>query len=171
MFCLGAVDGQDASVGQPYFNAAGVHIEVASKHIHHHIFFERIAEALDVSSSAIVGDFSSARPITTVGDFMGLLIEWHKAGILTLQGERMGGNLSPIGLALQPNPMLAQLLSLNRLVPDTGVKRVSWNNLFALPRNKAILFELLSWEMYYHRTQQLQEELAASEPGSHEYSY
>ena len=81
----------------------------------------------------------------------------------------MGGNLSPIGLALQPNPMLAQLLSLNRLVTDTGVKRVSWNNLFALPRNKAILFELLSWEMYYHRTQQLQEELAASEPGSHEY--
>ena len=49
---------------------------------------ERIAEALHVNSSAISGSHSECIQLETVGDLMGLLMVWHKSGILTMEGTR-----------------------------------------------------------------------------------
>ena len=74
---------------------------------------ERIAEALRVNSGALSDSYSDIIHMETKGDLMGLLMLWHKSGILSIEGERGEENLLDAAtVRFQPNTVFGTYLAL-----------------------------------------------------------
>ena len=80
---------------------------------------------------------------------MGLLMSWHKAGILTIQGIRDEEHTIQMETAhLVPNPVMDQYLA---LIWTDGKKEkaVNWNSFHLDLCGYALLRDLLNWERFY----------------------
>lgn len=110
---------------------------------------ERIAEVLQVNASAITGFNSSDIRFETVGDLMGLLLSWHKAGILTIQGKRdENGTIQMETAHLVPSPVLGHYVTL--LVKNgKKEKAIDWDSFHLEMPGYALLRDLLKWERFY----------------------
>lgn len=111
---------------------------------------ERIAEALRVNSSALSTSSSDIIHMETKGDLMGLLMLWHKSGILSIEGERGEDNLLDAAtVRLQPNTVFGTYLALSC---DQAKKEevIHLDNLNVVLQDKSILQNLLRWESLYN---------------------
>lgn len=111
---------------------------------------ERIAEALRVNSSALSTSSSDIIHMETKGDLMGLLMLWHKSGILSIEGERGEDNLLDAATVhLQPNTVFGTYLALSC---DQAKKEevIHLDNLNVVLQDKSILQNLLRWESLYN---------------------
>ena len=110
---------------------------------------EKVARALHVNSSALRGFHSGIVRLDTVGNLVGLLMEWHKSGIMCIEGERDENQmLRPDSVRFVPNPVLGEYFmfaSLNEKEKTTQLGSLRG----ALPDN--ILSELLRWEGLYYK--------------------
>ena len=132
---------------------------------------ERIAEALQVSVNAIIGSAYSSRPITTVGDMMGLLIDWHKMGVMTIQGTRdNAGRLESKTMRLVPSPAFEQFLHIGIVKHNEKGMLLSWDGMVMLPRNPDAMYVLLEWEQSYHKVEMCLRTLESAEVGSEAYN-
>lgn len=133
---------------------------------------ERIAEALQVSVNAIIGSAYSSRPITTVGDMMGLLIDWHKTGVMMIQGTRDShGRLDAKTMRLVPSPAFEQFLYIGTVKSNEKGTLLSWDGLAMVPRNVDAMYVLLEWEQVYHRVEMCLKTLESAEAGSEAYNH
>ena len=74
---------------------------------------ERLAAALNVSAGALSGTYQEMSQLKTKGDLMGLLITWHKAGILRIEGTRSDGkHLDMDSVHLVLHPLLQKYMTL-----------------------------------------------------------
>ena len=111
---------------------------------------ERIAEALRVNSGALSSSNSDIIHMETKGDLMGLLMLWHKSGILSIEGERGKDNLLDAAtVRLQPNRVFRTYLALSC---DQAKKEevIQLDNLSVVLQDKSILQNLLRWESLYN---------------------
>ena len=111
---------------------------------------ERIAEALRVNSNALSTSYSDIIHMETKGDLMGLLMLWHKSGILSIKGERGEDNLLDAAtVRLQPNTVFGTYLALSC---DQAKKEevIQLDNLSVVLQDKSILQNLLRWESLYN---------------------
>lgn len=111
---------------------------------------ERIAEALRVNSGALSDSHSDIIHMETKGDLMGLLMLWHKSGILSIEGERGEENLLDAATVhLQPNTVFGTYLALSC---DQAKKEevIRLDNLSVVLQDKSILQNLLCWESLYN---------------------
>lgn len=111
---------------------------------------ERIAEALRVSSGALSDSRSDIIHMETKGDLMGLLMLWHKSGILSIEGERGEDNLLDAAtVRFQPNTVFGTYLA---LCCDQAKKEevIQLDNLSVVLQDKSILQNLLRWESLYN---------------------
>lgn len=122
---------------------------------------ERIAEALHVNSGAISESGAEIIQLKTVGDLMGLLMNWHKSGIMRIEGKR-GANklLEGSSVHLVPSPALRSCLA----VPAEG-KKEETIRLDSLRLNlpDEIFTDLLRWESIYCGYHQMKEKYGDSE--------
>lgn len=116
---------------------------------------EKIAEALGVNSGAISGSQMNIH-LETEGDLMGLLMNWHKSGILTVQGERgEKGMISAASARFVLAPVFGEYFKLI----DNNTKKeeaVPMESLSIKILNDSILNDFLRWEMLYVRQQDLE---------------
>lgn len=111
---------------------------------------ERLAEALHISSGALSSSHYDIVHTETKGDLMGLLMLWHKSGILRIEGERGEDNLLDAAtVRLRPNSIFQSYLA---LACDQSKKEevIQPDNLFVLLRDDDILRNLLRWESLYN---------------------
>lgn len=111
---------------------------------------ERIAEALRVNSSALSDSHYDIIHMETKGDLMGLLMLWHKSGILSIEGERGEDNLLDAAtVRLQPNAAFQTYMALSC---DQAKKEevIQLDNLSVVLQDKSILQNLLRWESLYN---------------------
>ena len=109
---------------------------------------ERIAEALQVNSGAISGSHSEIIRLETVGDLMGLLMVWHKSGILQIEGERGEDKiLKPDTVHLVPNPVLGNYFAF--FSQDKKEEAIQMDSL-KLKLSDQMLSNLLRWEYLYN---------------------
>lgn len=111
---------------------------------------ERLAEALHISSGALSSSHCDTVHTETKGDLMGLLMLWHKSGILRIEGERGKDNLLDAAtVRLRPNSIFQSYLA---LACDQSKKEevIQPDNLFVLLRDDDILRNLLRWESLYN---------------------
>jgi len=131
---------------------------------------EKIAEALQVNAAAITGTSFSARPITTVGDLMGLLLTWLKAGIVAITGTRQPDHrLDPATIELIPSPVFSQLFEIHSPKLPPKIRFIPWNGLAIDITNVSILMALQHWEVSCYHIQKCTDSLNAFEPGSPDY--
>lgn len=110
---------------------------------------EKIADALCISASAISGSYSEVTKLETVGNLMGLLIMWHKSGILTLQGERGENNKIIASTAhLVPNPALQNYFSI--MLQGENKEAIPMDALIIKLRFNSVLDDLIRWENLYN---------------------
>ena len=121
---------------------------------------ERIAEALHVNRGAISESQSEMTHLETVGDLMGLLMGWHKSGIMRMEGERGARKmLDRNSVRLVPNPALS-----NCLLPVQGKKEEAIRlDSLRLQLPDDICTDLLRWESLYCGYQQMKEKYGDSE--------
>ena len=121
---------------------------------------ERIAEALHVNRGAISESQSEMTHLETVGDLMGLLMGWHKSGIMRMEGERGARKmLDRNSVRLVPNPALS-----NCLLPVQGKKEEAIRlDSLRLQLPDDICTDLLRWERLYCGYQQMKEKYGDSE--------
>lgn len=107
---------------------------------------DKIAKALRINSCAISGSNSQITHLDTIGDMMGLLILWHKSGILRIDGDRDEDNhLIPESVHLVPSPVLKKHLT---LISDKKEEAIPLDSLtLELPDDAYI--NLLRWEGAY----------------------
>ena len=80
---------------------------------------------------------------------MGLLMSWHKAGILTIQGVRDAEHTIQMETAqLIPNPVLEHYVAA-KCKDGKKEKAVAWNSLHLDLLGYAMLRDLLNWERFY----------------------
>ena len=111
---------------------------------------ERIAEALRVSSGALSSSNSDIIHMETKGDLMGLLMLWHKSGILRIEGQRGEDNLLEADTVyLQPSPIFQSYLI---LFGDQAKKEeaIQLDCLRLVLQDTAMLQQLLRWESLYN---------------------
>lgn len=122
---------------------------------------EKIAEALHVNSSAISGSQSEHIHLNTVGDLMGLLMLWHKSGILHIEGVRgEDKRLTPDSIHLTPNPVLHNYLSLQTYGKKEETIQV---DSLKLKLSDTMLIDLIRWESLYNNYQHMAEKYGNSE--------
>lgn len=111
---------------------------------------ERIAEALRVSSGAIRESNSETIHLETIGDFLGLLMLWHKSGVLRIEGQRGEDNLLiATTVHLCPNPVFQSYLALS-CGQAKKEEVIQLDNLNIVLKNTYILQNLLRWESLYN---------------------
>lgn len=131
---------------------------------------EKIAEALQVSANAILGSTMTTRPISTIGDLMGLVIDGHKAGVITMQGPRNAdGKLDAQAMLIVPNPVFEHFLYLGIIKPNEGGTLLSWKGLTAVPQNTGVLYSLLEWEEQYNCVTECHARMSRAEPETDAY--
>ena len=83
----------------------------------------------------------------TVGDLMGLLISWHKAGILSIEGRRDAGHYIQMESArLVPSPAWNYLTI--SVEDQQKEKAVPWNSFYLDMIDYKMLHDLLNWERF-----------------------
>ena len=109
---------------------------------------ERIAEALHVNRSAIDG-FMSLPRLDTVGDLAGLLIEWHKSGILMIQGERNNDKQITADTAkLVPSSLFCDWFQIE-VLSNKKKKAIVLDDFLIKLADQSLLNDLLRWERLY----------------------
>ena len=109
---------------------------------------ERIAEALHVNRSAIDG-FMSLPRLDTVGDLAGLLIEWHKSGILMIQGERNNDKQITADTAkLVPSSLFCDWFQIE-VLSNKKKKVIVLDDFLIKLADQSLLNDLLRWERLY----------------------
>jgi len=102
---------------------------------------ERIAEALGVSSFAILGIENNIR-LETKGDFMGLLLMLIKTNLLVIKGDRgEDDGLIPETVSFEINPFVSKFFSANANGTDLNAESIT----FKL-KSDAIFQDILKWE-------------------------
>ena len=126
---------------------------------------ERVAHALQVNCSAIRGVRSEIVHLDTEGNLMGLLMEWHKSGIMRIEGERdENQTLIPSSVRFVPNPILVKyLIPYGQNEKETDSRTDSLKGM--LPDK--MFSELLRWECLYNQYQLTlkKEEIAEDDSG------
>ena len=111
---------------------------------------ERIAAALGVNASAIDGMNSANIRLDSHGDLMGLLIAWHKAGILRIEGERDEAQKIIASTAhFSVNPALSSLFRLTHSESENK-KAIHPDDLCLELKSASLLENLLRWEYIYN---------------------
>lgn len=111
---------------------------------------ERIAEALRVSGGAISGSHSEIIHLETKGDLMGLLMVWHKSGILHMKGERGEDNLlDPASVQFVLNPVFGKYMALS-CVEAKKEETIQLDSLNIALQDSDVLNDLLRWESLYN---------------------
>jgi len=111
---------------------------------------ERIASALGVNAGAIDGMNASNIRLNSQGDLMGLLIAWHKSGILCLEGQRDETKKIIESTAhFSVNPILSPFI---RLTCSEGEnkKAIHPDDLCLELSSRSMLETLLRWEYIYN---------------------
>lgn len=100
---------------------------------------DKIAEALEISSFAIVGFENNIR-LETIGDFMGLLIMLIKTNIVLIEGERGENEIyKEETVAFKINPFLSQFFTLSD-------NQQNADGILYHLKNNHILQDILKWE-------------------------
>lgn len=111
---------------------------------------ERIASALGVNASAIDGMNSANIRLDSQGDLMGLLIAWHKSGILRIEGERDEAQKIIASTAhFSVNPALSPLFRLT-YAESENKKAIHPDDLCLEMKSSSLLENLLRWEYIYN---------------------
>ena len=111
---------------------------------------ERIASALGVNAGAIDGMNAANIRLDSQGDLMGLLIAWHKSGILRIEGQRdETKKIIESSAHFSVNPILSPFI---RLTWSEGKnKKVIHTDDLCLELNSRSMLEtLLRWEYIYN---------------------
>ena len=118
---------------------------------------ERVAEALRVNVGAISGSHSEQIQLETRGDLMGLLMVWHKSGILSVRGERGEDHLlDPASIHFVVNPVFETYFSFS-LPSGKKEKTILSDDLKICLNEHSILEDLIRWESVYNGYQLMQE--------------
>ena len=111
---------------------------------------ERISSALGVNAAAIDGINASNIRLDSQGDLMGLLISWHKSGILRLEGQRDETKKIIESTAhFSANPILAPFFSLTWSEGENK-KAIHPDDLCIELSSRSMLDTLLNWEYIYN---------------------
>lgn len=111
---------------------------------------ERIAEALRVSGGAISESHSEIIHLKTKGDLMGLLMVWHKSGILHMKGERGDDNLlDSTSVQFVLNPVFGKYMTLS-CVEAKKEETIKLDSLNIALQDSNVLNDLLRWESLYN---------------------
>ena len=122
---------------------------------------ERIADALHVNCGAVSGSQSEIIRLETVGDLMGLLMIWHKSGILHIEGTRgEDKRLIPDTIRLVPSPILRNSLFLQ--LSGKKEEAIQMDSL-RLNLSDESMTNLLQWEYLYSGHQQMVEKYGNSD--------
>ena len=111
---------------------------------------ERIAAALGVNAGAIDGMNAANIRLDSQGDLMGLLISWHKSGILCLEGQRDEANKIIESTAhFSVNPILSPFIRLTWSEGENK-KALYLDDLCLELSSRSMLETLLRWEYIYN---------------------
>lgn len=111
---------------------------------------ERIASALGVNAGAIDGMNASNIRLNSQGDLMGLLIAWHKSGILRLEGQRDETKKIIESTAhFSVNPILSPFIRLT-WTDGENKKVIHTDDLCLELSSRSMLETLLRWEYIYN---------------------
>lgn len=111
---------------------------------------ERIAETLHVRSGAISTSHSELIQLETRGDLMGLLMVWHKSGILHIEGERGEDNLlNPASVQFVLSPVFGKYMALS-YAEAKKEETIQLDSLNIVLQDSAVLNDLLRWESLYN---------------------
>lgn len=128
---------------------------------------EKIARALCVNLTAISAPHTQTIQLKTVGDLMGLLITFHKSGILSIQGERGERDILIMdSVRFVPNPLFEKYFSLVIQDSDKKEKATQLGSLmFDIPNHIPTepFSNLLLWEKVYYDYQHSSIEFANTE--------
>ena len=103
---------------------------------------ERIAEAMNISATAILGIDHTNMRLETYGDLMGIIMVLHNSNVIIIDGERDEKNmLKPESVHIKINPLLKGIFEVN----IKGEKTPLTDILFDI-KNKNILTDLAKWE-------------------------
>lgn len=110
---------------------------------------EKIARALHINSSAIRGVQSEVVHLDTVGNLLGLLMEWHKSGIMRIEGERDSEQmLIADSVQFVLNPVLGRCFISGS--QDEKEKAIQMDSLKAMLPDD-MFSEFLRWEGLYYK--------------------
>ena len=103
-----------------------------------------------MNAGAIDGMNAANIRLDSQGDLMGLLIAWHKAGILRIEGERDEAQKIISSTAhFSVNPALSPLFRLT-YAESENKKAIHLDDLFLELRSRSMLETLLRWEYIYN---------------------
>lgn len=103
---------------------------------------EKIADALNVSYSALNGVSNSGLRLETLGDFIGFLMVMYDAGIIQVKGKRNpDGSLKRDTMQLKFSPVLTNLLEI-----QAYENKCSLENILIHIKDETILNDFLNWE-------------------------
>ena len=103
---------------------------------------ERIAEALNISATAILGVDRTNMKLETYGDLMGVIMVLHNSKVIMIDGVRDGKNmLKPETVQIKINPLLKWVFDSDVKGKDAPLTDISFTI-----KNKQILSDLLRWE-------------------------
>ncbi len=103
---------------------------------------EKIAEALNVSFSALNGVDNNGIRLETVGDFMGFLMVMYDAGVIQVKGTRNSdGSVQRDTFKLIFSPLISSMFGL-----QSGDKNVALENIMIHIKDEQILKDFLNWE-------------------------
>lgn len=111
---------------------------------------ERLALALQVSVGALNGAYMDIVNLNTKGDLMGLLITWHKAGILRIEGTRSDGDHLDIdSVRFVLHPILKKYMALSS-INEKKEEIITLDDLSIVMHDFPDLKDLIRWESLYN---------------------
>ena len=107
---------------------------------------ERIAEALNISSTALLGVDHTNMRLETYGDLMGVIMVLYNSKIIVFEGDRDESNLlKPKTLQIKINPLLQWVLEVN-----VKKEKVSLADISFMITKEHILTDLLKWKKIHN---------------------
>ena len=103
---------------------------------------ERIADALNISTTAILGIDHANMKLETYGDLMGVIMVLHNSKVIIIDGVRDEKNmLKPETVQIKINPLLKWVFDSDVKGEDTPLTDISFTI-----KNQQMLSDLLKWE-------------------------
>jgi len=103
---------------------------------------ERIADALNISATAILGIDHANMKLETYGDLMGVIMVLHNSKVIIIDGVRDEKNmLKPETVQIKINPLLKWVFDSDVKGEDTPLTDISFTI-----KNQQMLSDLLKWE-------------------------
>ena len=107
---------------------------------------ERIAEALNISATALLGVDHTNMRLETYGDLMGVIMVLYNSKIIVFEGDRDEFNLlKPETLQIKINPLLQWVLEVN-----VKKEKISLADISFMVTKEHILTDLLKWEKIHN---------------------